>query len=117
MSLSSSSIVLYGSRALAVLWACFWIWFGLASGIGEKLPLLGVLIHTAVPGLFFGLLTGIAWRWPRAGGIVLLAAGVAVSIVYPIMFARMPAQTRNFVLLTMAAPPLVSGVLLLARRD
>jgi hypothetical protein len=57
----------------------------------------------------------IAWRWPIAGGFVLFAAGVAVSIAYQIMFARVPVQARDFVLLTMAAPPLGCGILLLWR--
>ncbi len=105
--------LLLATRILMILWAGFWTWFGLASGFAEGLQPIGVLIHTAVPGLFFGLLVLIAWRWPTAGGFVLLAAGVAVSIAYPIVFARMPAATRNFVLLTMAAPPLICGVLLL----
>ncbi|MCE5307102.1 MAG: hypothetical protein LLG20_05630 [Acidobacteriales bacterium] len=115
MTRPTSEWPLLASRILMILWAGFWTWFGLASGIGERLQPIGVLIHTAVPGLFFGLLVLIAWRWPTVGGFVLLAAGVAVSIAYPILFARMPSATRNFVLLTMAAPPLVCGILLLFR--
>jgi len=115
MKRSTLNWPLFVTRILMILWAGFWTWFGLASGIAERLQPIGVLIHTAVPGLFFGLLVLIAWRWPTAGGFVLLAAGVAVSIAYLIMFSRVPAATRNFVLLTMAVPPLVCGVLLLLR--
>jgi hypothetical protein len=57
----------------------------------------------------------LAWRWPVAGGIVLFATGVAVSVAYQIMFARVPVHARNFVPLTMAAPPLVCGILVLWR--
>jgi hypothetical protein len=56
------------------------------------------------------------WSWfGLAGGIVLFATGVAVSIAYQIMFARVPVHARNFLLLTMAAPPLACGILLLWR--
>jgi len=38
------------ARGPAILWAGFWTWFGLALGISERLPPLGVLLHTMAPG-------------------------------------------------------------------
>jgi hypothetical protein len=44
-----------------------------ASGIAEKLDLRGIFMHT-VPGLVFGLIFCIAWRWEVVGGALLAAA-------------------------------------------
>jgi hypothetical protein len=114
MTNSTHLALLYSARALAVAWAVFWTWFGLASGIAEGLSLGGVLVHTAVPGLFFAVLAGVAWRWKTLGGILLTVAGVAVGVAYVILFGRKPAITVFLTLLTMAVPPIVAGILLLA---
>lgn len=102
--------------ALALLWGGFWSWFGLASGISEGLNPLGVLIHTAVPGLIFLAVAAAAWRWRRAGGLALLLTGLLVLVVYPILFSRPPVATIVFLLLTMAVPPVLAGFLLLFSR-
>ncbi len=99
------------ARALAALWAGFWIWFGLASGIGEGLTPLGVLIHTATPGLLFGLLLALVWRFGRAGGPLLLITAVLVAAAYPLLTHGWP-RFYGFILLTMALPPLIAGALL-----
>ena len=57
----------YTARVIALLWAGWWTFFGLASGIGEGLDILGTLIHTAMPGLFFLFIAIIPWRWERWG--------------------------------------------------
>ena len=113
MTHSTHPVLFYSARVLAVLWAAFWIWFGLASGIAEGLPPRGVLIHTAVPGLFFALLVVVAWRWETLGGILLVAASLFVFVVYPMLFRRLPPLVIFLTLLTMAVPPLVAGILLL----
>ncbi|MFN0169596.1 MAG: hypothetical protein ACKV22_24505, partial [Bryobacteraceae bacterium] len=64
------------ARAISSLWALFWLWFGLASGIAEGMTPGGILVHTAVPGLIFALLTAFAWRKERAGSYVFLFAGL-----------------------------------------
>ena len=101
------------ARVLAILWAGFWIWFGLASGIAEKLTPGGVLLHTAVPGLFFVLLLVVAWRWEAVGGALLVLIGLLMAVAYPILFRRLPALTIFLTDLTLALPPLVAGVLFL----
>lgn len=98
---------------MAILWAAFWTWFGLASGLAEKLSPAGVLVHTAAPGLAFVVLLVVSWRWELPGGILLVLAGVAVAVVYPMMFRRMPTATVVFVILTMALPPILAGILFL----
>lgn len=104
----------YSALILALIWAGWWTFFGLASGIGEGSKPVGVLLHTAAPGLIFLASAVIAWRWERIGAIVLLVEGALILIGYPLLFRRFPLSTILFVLLTMALPPLVAGCLLLA---
>lgn len=113
MTHSTHPVLFYSARVLAVSWALFWTWFGFGSGIAEGLTPGGVVIHTAVPGLFFALLVVVAWRWKTTGGILLVLAGLFVFVVYPILFHRLPSLTIFLTLLTMAVPPLVAGILLL----
>jgi hypothetical protein len=113
MKSSTHPALLYSARILAMLWAAFWTWFGLASGIAEGLGPAGVLMHT-VPFLPFVLLLLVAWRWEAAGGILLVLAGLFIAVAYPLVFRRMPLPTTIFVLLTMAVPPLLAGILFLA---
>jgi hypothetical protein len=114
MKSSTHPALLYSARILAMLWAAFWTWFGLASGIAEGLGPAGILVHTAVPGLFFVLLLLVAWRWQAVGGILLVLASLSIAVAYPLVFRRMPLPTTIFVLLTMAVPPLLAGILFLA---
>jgi hypothetical protein len=102
------------ARVLSLLWAAFWVWFGVASGIGEGLTAAGTLMHTAAPGLIFLGSALLAWRVELVGGIGLIAEGLLVCVAYPVMASgRFPPQTIFFVLLTMGAPPLIAGLLFL----
>jgi hypothetical protein len=103
----------FTSRSLALAWGVFWSWFGAASGISEGIGLLGTIVHTALPGLIFLVSALIPWWLPRTGGVILIVEGVIVAIAYPIMFGQFPLATIIFVLLTMSAPPLLSGILFL----
>ena len=71
------------ARILALVWAAFWSAFGLLSGIGEGGDLPAVLRHTLVPGLVLLAAAVIAWRWERAGGLLLALAGLATLFMYP----------------------------------
>lgn len=102
-----------GALIVALGWAVFWTWFGLASGISEGLNVIGVIIHTSVPGLVFLGTVALAWKWGLVGGIMLILEGIIIAIGYPLMVGgRFPFETILFILLTMALPPFVSGVLL-----
>lgn len=106
--------VRWTARFIAVGWALFWVWFGLASGIGEGLEPLGVLLHATFPGLIFLLFALLIWRWEWLGGAMLVLSGIVVAIAYPMTFGvRFPVATVVFVLLTMALPPFIAGVLAL----
>jgi hypothetical protein len=105
----------YVAGALALVWAGFWSFFGLASGIGEGLSLGRVLAHTTMPGLIFLASAVVAWRTHVIGAAVLLIEGLVVLIAYPIMtYHHFPYSTIVFVLLTMALPPLVAGFLFIS---
>jgi hypothetical protein len=113
---TAGKLTLWSGRLLAAAWASWWIFFGVASGIGEKLTPLGVLIHTAVPGLFFGLVLILAWKWPAAGGFLLLLMGPFVAVAYPmLMFRNRPIRWDwyEFILVTMALPPFLAGIMLI----
>ncbi|MBI1788708.1 MAG: hypothetical protein HYR60_14315 [Acidobacteria bacterium] len=106
----------FAPHTLALVWALFWVWFGLASGIGEGGGFTAVLLHTAAPGLIFLALALLAIRWQRFGGRLLVGIGALVAIAYPLTFGpRFPWQTVVMVLLTMALPPVLAGILLLAK--
>jgi len=107
----------YIARALALIWAGWWVLFGVASGIEEKLNPPGILIHSAVPGLIFLASVITAWRWESVGGVILLLEGLFVCIAYPTtMGKRFPLSTIFCVLVTMALPPLIAGLLFLVSR-
>jgi hypothetical protein len=102
------------ARLLAVAWSGWWLFFGLASGIGEKLEPAGVLLDGLLPGGFFLVTTLVAWRWETLGGALMVIEGIAVLVAYPILAHRMTTATILFVLATMALPPLAAGILLLS---
>jgi len=105
----------YIARALALIWAAWWAFFGLACGLGEGMSPAGVLLHAALPGLVFLVSAAIAWRWEAVGGVVLVLEGLLVLIAHPMMTSnRFPLSTILFVPLTMALPPLAAGFLFIA---
>lgn len=102
----------YFTRILALVWAGFWIFFGLASAIEDKLSFYQTLIHISVPGLLFFVFVLIAWQWEKLGGILLTVIGLVIVLAYLQMaFGLVPLFTIIFVLLTMAFPPLICGPL------
>ncbi len=102
---------------LIVLVTAFWLWFGIASAVAERLGAMNSLGHIVVPGGVLVVTALIAWRWPAAGAALFIAEGVFVAVGYPLTFGRrFPAFTTVMVLLTMAAPPILAGALLLLDR-
>lgn len=113
----SAKWMCYIARALALIWACWWTFFGLVSGAGEGLKGLLANAPNALPGLVFLASVAIAWRWVVIGGIVLVLEGLFIFIAYPVMVhSRFPLSTIIFVLLTMGLSPLVAGFLFLISR-
>ena len=100
-------------RLLTAAWALFWLWFGVASAIHERLPWQGVTLYALRPGLIFVAIVVIAWLWPRPGGVLLVVTGFVLAAWYGIYYGHMPTNTKLFVLSTIALPPLLGGLILL----
>lgn len=104
MATSLKHWVRYTARTVSTLWGGWWTFFGLASGIGEGLEPLGILIHTLIPGLVFLASAAIAWRWGRVGGVVLILEGLFTLVYFP--FAM---TAPGF--LTLSLPAIAAGIL------
>jgi hypothetical protein len=103
-----------GALALALVWAGWWTFFGIASGLSEGMNPIGVLAHATLPGLIFCASVAVAWWRESIGGIVLVLEGLVALIAYPLMtHHNFPLSTIAFVILTMALPPLAVGFLLI----
>ncbi len=99
------------ARAVSGIWALFWLWFGIASGIGEGLALPGVLLHAALPGAFFLGITAFAWWKERAGSYVFLFAGLFIYGAYWSMRGYHGLSHFLQVGALLALPALVAGLL------
>lgn len=101
--------MLYAGRALALCWAGFWLWFGIASGIGEKEGIVNLIIHVLMPG-GIGMLTALAaWRWARSGGALLAVEGLLIMLAMAIGALH----ARILLFLILALPPFVAGLMIL----
>jgi hypothetical protein len=103
-----------GARAISALWAAFWLWFGIASGMGESGQPGDVLLHAAAPGLFFALLAAFAWWKEHAGGILLLVSGLLTYLAYWNMAANRGFAFWFTIGSMLALPQIVAGLLFLA---
>ena len=113
--MKQSRIFKYIARIIALVWAGWWVFFGLASGIGEGLDPIGVVIHTAVPGLIFLVLAIIAWLRQDIGGALLVLAGLVIMVIYPLMArGSLSISTILVAMALLALPPLIAGGLCLA---
>lgn len=101
------------SRTLTLVWAGFWLWFGIAEGIYVGRPWYVVISHGLPIGLAFLIIALIAWRWPKPGAVLLILTGFVIAGLYPIYWAGLPTNTKLFGIATLALPPLLSGLMLL----
>jgi hypothetical protein len=100
---SGRNIAAWAARGGLLLWAGFWAYFVLAVGISDiKDGLAGTLPVILTWLVALAALVGLAWRWPRLGGLVIIAAGVGSALYF-----RYPG---NFVLL--AGPAVLLGGLI-----
>ena len=96
----------------AVVWACVWVFFETAEAVGSHDFMQAIILAVVM----FGAVV-VAWKWPAAGGVLLVLAAMAATA----MFA--PAWLRTFgiwplpaLFATMPLPPLAAGILLLLSR-
>jgi hypothetical protein len=93
------------------------LWFGIASAIGEHLGPANAVLHVLVPGGTFAIVGVLARRWRTPAAIALIAIGAFVAIAYPTVYIEFfSASTVALVVVTMAVPPLLAGILLLLSR-
>lgn len=93
------------ARLIALVWAVWWMLFGLRTGLAEGLPLLGVLARLAFPGGLFLLTVAIAWRAGALGGLLLVLAGLGAH-------ANFNGAGSLLTVFTLTAPPIIAGLLL-----
>lgn len=102
------------ARALAVLWAAFWLWFFAVESLYFHTPVLVRALWVAL-GLLFVVLTIAAWRWEAAGGALLAGIGIAMGGIYawhpP---AHLPLRGVILTTAMFSVPPFVAGTLFLS---
>jgi len=102
------------ARALALLWAGFWLFFFVAEAWAWRTPARGVVSWGGV-GLLFVILALLPWRWEVAGGLALLVLGLLIGVAYPIWSPpRLPLASRVITTVALSGPPLVAGIVFLA---
>ena len=112
------SWMVYGARALALLWAGFWVFFFVGSVRVEPTPAHAIVVGSVVL-LLFAILALVPWRWEAAGGLLLVVMGLLIGATYAIASAwiirndgsRLPLAVRAITTLVFAAPPLAAGIL------
>ena len=105
---------IYAARAIAIAWAGFWMWFGIASGIGEKEGVVNLLVHITMPGAIAMVTALAAWRWPVHGGSLLVAEGLLVGLAMAAGVLHPPnLNMAMFLVGAVALPPIVAGLLFL----
>jgi hypothetical protein len=87
------------ARFLLLLWAAFWLWFNIASAIGES---DGGWWHIALAAITAALAV-VSWFWPRIGGCLMILTGVLAAWSF-----HNPAA-----IILLAVPAFIIGVLLL----
>jgi hypothetical protein len=98
------------ARVIFILWALFWLYFNIGSGIVEHEGPESMFWHLAVAAIIL-VAAAVAWFFEDVGGILLILLALAACYVI-----RIPAQIATpdgqLLLLTLVLPPLSAGVLL-----
>ena len=105
------------ARALALLWAGFWLFFFIVESLAWDTPALPMLTWVGV-GLVFVLMAMLPWRWEVTGGLVLAVAGLLIGVSYAIWApSGLSLSTRVTGTIVFGAPPLVAGILFLVHHQ
>ena len=112
------------ARGILLCIAAFWVWFGIADGLGDagKSGLLGFIMMLPAAAITLAVLY-VAWRWEFAGGIVLLGitllgGGLWIWNMQRMTLRRMrPAVPEGLLGLSIFVLPfLIPAILLLVKR-
>ena len=104
----SARAIRYTARLVALLWACWWVFFETAEAAGSGPYGQAIFFAVAMLGAVV-----VAWRWELIGGILLVAEGIGAILLFSGMWMR-NFQLAGFALLfgIMCAPPIVAGTLI-----
>ena len=104
-----------GAWILIIVAIVFWLWFGIGSAIVEGDGWFNWFMHILIPGGIFIFSAIVALRWERIGAILFTFEGVVATgiIVVALVSRRLVPSTLLMMLLTLALPPLIGGILLL----
>jgi hypothetical protein len=95
---------LWLARGLLILWAGFWLWFNIASAIGES---DGAWWHIGVAAATLALFLA-SWFWPKVGGVLMVAAGMFAARAFghtaALTILAIPAATIGVILLLVRRP-------------
>jgi hypothetical protein len=103
-----------GGKGVALLWAAWWIFFVVASELAEPVSAGQKALVCLIGISIFAGCAALAWLPSPYGGIVMLAEGIVLGTLYLTKMQNANLASQVFVLATLALPPLVSGILLLA---
>jgi len=107
-TLSKGQLILrWIAWVILIIWAAFWIYFGVGSGIAEisSLGFMALIMHLIMPVAILIILY-ISWRWPAIGGILLL-----LGVGFAWFAFNLNDPKRIIVALVLALPGAVAGVL------
>lgn len=99
-------ILLWVARGIIIVWAAFWVFFNVASGISEitEVGWMALVMHLLMTVVTLAVLT-VCWFWPLVGGIVAMAMGVFTYFFFHV------ARQGAFMFLLMVLPLLLGGIL------
>ena len=98
---------LWTARTLSLLWACWWVFFEGAEGVGSGNFGQAIIFAVAMLGV-----VALAWKWPLAGGSLLILEALAAIFLFSGVWSRhFSGPQIGALLLLMPGPPLVSGIL------
>jgi hypothetical protein len=106
--------LIYAGRAVSLLWGGFWLFFAIASAVDDSAHLLVGLVYAfGLGGVVFGTACA-AWKWPRVGGMALVAEGLLTgSLMASGTLRQNSLYNTVFLLATLVLPPVAAGLMLL----
>jgi hypothetical protein len=91
---------------ILIVWAAFWVFFNVASGIGEIAEdgWMALVMHLVMAVITLAVLAA-CWFWPLFGGIAAIGMGIFTYSYFNV------AHQGAFMFLVMVLPLLLGGIL------